>query len=412
MDHRARQVRALSPEQRKSLARQRTLASTPVDISSSNDDKQPEEEHISGSTSRHLRNPMQFSIFFFSADEEDTSQEKYQLLLEAAQFADQHGFTAIWTPERHFNRFGGLYPNPGILSAALAMVTERLQIRAGSVVLPLHHPIRVAEDWSVVDNLSGGRIGLAFASGWSPDDFVLSPYPFAARKDVFYQNITAVQKLWRGEKVSFKNDHVETNNLQVFPRPVQSSLPIWISSSVNIQTCIKAGENGFNLLTALLNLSLDEVKEHIAQYRHALISHGHAPEDGHVTLMLHTFLSGDLAVVKQKVRGPLTNYLRTYLGSLENLAKHLNFPAPVNPADFSEDDKLAVAALGFERYFTNSGLFGTPASCLPMIQQLQAMGVDEIACLIDFGMSASDTMEGLHYLSQLKTLSEASIGVT
>ena len=108
---------------------------------------------------------MPFSLFFFSANEAEFAQVKYKLLIEAAKFADEHQFSAVWLPERHFHAFGGLYPNPSTLAAALAMVTERIRLRAGSVVWPLHHPIRVAEEWSVVDNLSNGRVDLSFATG-------------------------------------------------------------------------------------------------------------------------------------------------------------------------------------------------------------------------------------------------------
>ena len=76
---------------------------------------------------------MQFSLFFFSADGSTGTVDKYRLLIESAQFADQHGFSAIWTPERHFQDFGGLYPNPSVLGAALSMITKRIHIRAGSV---------------------------------------------------------------------------------------------------------------------------------------------------------------------------------------------------------------------------------------------------------------------------------------
>ena len=105
----------------------------------------------------------------------DNSSDRYRLLLEGAKFADTHGFAAVWTPERHFHEFGGLYPNPALTSAAVAVVTEHVEIRAGSVVLPLHNPIGVAEDWAVVDNLSNGRVGLSFASGWHANDFALAP---------------------------------------------------------------------------------------------------------------------------------------------------------------------------------------------------------------------------------------------
>ena len=74
------------------------------------------------------------------------------------------------------------YPNPSVTSAALAMVTERIALRAGSVVAPLHHPLRIAEEWSVVDNLSAGRVGLSLASGWNPVDFALRPEAYADRQ--------------------------------------------------------------------------------------------------------------------------------------------------------------------------------------------------------------------------------------
>ncbi|MEO0408678.1 MAG: LLM class flavin-dependent oxidoreductase, partial [Cyanobacteria bacterium P01_A01_bin.135] len=132
---------------------------------------------------------MKFSLFYFDGDGSVAQPDQYQLLIESAKFADQNGFTAVWTPERHFHAFGGLYPNPCVTSAALAMVTERLQIRAGSVVMPLHHPVRVAEDWAVVDNLSNGRAAIAFASGWTMDEFILARAPHASRKGQMWQGI-------------------------------------------------------------------------------------------------------------------------------------------------------------------------------------------------------------------------------
>src|SRR6266480_312119 len=137
---------------------------------------------------------MDFSLFYFANADGGESSEKYKLLIEGAKFADTHGFAAVWTPERHFHEFGGLYPNPSVTSAAIATVTESIQIRAGSVVLPLHHPIRVTEEWAVVDNLSNGRVGVSFASGWQPEDFVLAPGNYAERKEVMYQHIETVRK--------------------------------------------------------------------------------------------------------------------------------------------------------------------------------------------------------------------------
>src|ERR1700735_5246819 len=84
-----------------------------------------------------MRMKPQLSLFFFSADSAERENGKYLTLLECAKFADQHRFAAVWTPERHFQRFGGLYGSPSITGAALAVLTTHISIRAGSVVLPL-----------------------------------------------------------------------------------------------------------------------------------------------------------------------------------------------------------------------------------------------------------------------------------
>src|SRR5580700_6831271 len=123
----------------------------------------------------------QLSLFFFSADSAEQPSNKYQMLLESAKFADEHGFTAVWTPERHFQRFGGLYGSPSVTSAALAVLTKNISIRAGSVVLPLQDPLRVAEEWAMIDNLSNGRVAIAAAFGWHVNDFVLSPGTYKDR---------------------------------------------------------------------------------------------------------------------------------------------------------------------------------------------------------------------------------------
>ena len=122
--------------------------------------------------------PVSFSLFYFAAGE-DAAADGYRLLLDSARFADANGFEAVWTPERHFHAFGGAYPNPSVAGAALAAITKHVAIRAGSVVLPLHSPIRVAEEWAVVDNISRGRVGISFAAGWQPNDFVLNPGAYA-----------------------------------------------------------------------------------------------------------------------------------------------------------------------------------------------------------------------------------------
>jgi natural product biosynthesis luciferase-like monooxygenase protein len=360
---------------------------------------------------------IEFSLFYFASDEsEQGATDKYKLLLEGAKFADKYGFAAVWTPERHFHAFGGLYPNPAVVSAAIAAITERVGIRAGSCVLPLHHPIRVAEEWSLVDNISKGRVGISFASGWQPNDFVLKPENHAESKEIMVRDIEVVRKLWRGEAVNFPGPFGKDVAVRTLPRPVQAELPVWVTAAGNPETFRIAGAGGFNILTHLLGQRIEELAEKLAIYRQAWAENGH-PGQGHVSLMLHTFVGEDDDEVREIVCKPMTEYLRSAVGLIKAAA--WNFPTFKQRAevtgqspleifeseDLSKEDMEALLAFAFERYFETSGLFGTPSTCLKMVNKLKAIDVDEIACLIDFGVPSETVLYHLQHLNTLRELS-------
>ena len=362
---------------------------------------------------------MDFSLFYFAADVGEDSTYKYRLLLEGAKFADQHGFSAVWTPERHFHAFGGLYPNPSVTSAAIAVITDRIQIRAGSVVLPLHNPIRVAEEWSVVDNLSRGRVGLSFASGWHANDFVFAPDNYAIRRDVFLRDIDTVMKLWRGESIPARSGNGSTIEVRILPPPVQAAPPIWVTAAGNPETFRFAGQLGANCLTNMLGQDIEEIARKIAIYRAARREAGHAG-DGIVSLMLHTFVGADLDAVREKVRKPFTDYLKTSTDLVKKA--RWEFPAfarpgkvagedttPVPQEELTPEETDALMAHAFERYFRTNGLFGTKEVCLEMIDKLKAAGVDEIACLVDFGVDTDSVLQSLVHLDEVRAASNRPV---
>ena len=346
------------------------------------------------------RRETDFSLFYFASEDAGGRRPgRYRLLLEGARFADRNGFSAVWTPERHFHAFGGLYPNPSVTGAAVAAVTERVAIRAGSVVLPLHHPVRVAEDWAVIDNLSGGRAAISFATGWHADDFVLAPHNYDERKAVMLRDIETVRALWRGETVTLTGGAGQDVGVRIFPQPLQPELPIWLTAAGNPETFRLAGELGAGLLTHLLGQSVDELAEKLALYRRAWQDHGH-PGEGHVTLMLHTFVGEDMERVREAVREPFTQYLKSATFLLANLARTMDWD--FDPAKMSDEDMEALLSHAFNRYFETSGLMGTPESCVRTIERLRSVGVDEVGCLIDFGIDEDLTLAALEPLDEVR----------
>lgn len=343
---------------------------------------------------------MEFSLFYFDGDGTGAKPDKYRLLIETAQFGDRNNFTAVWTPERHFHAFGGLYPNPSLTSAALAVITERIQLRSGSVVMPLHHPVRVAEEWAVIDNLSNGRVGVAFASGWTMDEFILSRAPHGERKNLMWRGIEEVHQLWQGKAITFKDAVGKEIEAKILPQPLQDNLPTWIACQ-SPATFTEAGKRGFNILTSLLGETLEDIAPKIALYRQALKENGYTYSQGKVTLMTHTFLGKDLDTVRRKVKQPFSEYLKNHYGLLENLAKGMGMNVSVK--DFSQDDMESLLEFGVEGFINGRSLIGTPTSCLPFISELEAIGVDEIACLIDFVQDVDLVMESLGYVKQLRS---------
>ncbi|MGO7172189.1 MupA/Atu3671 family FMN-dependent luciferase-like monooxygenase, partial [Rhizobium leguminosarum] len=349
----------------------------------------------------------QFGLFFFAEGEDKSDAEKYRLYIESARLADQLGLSAIWTPERHFTEIGAAYPNPSVLSAALAMVTEQIQLRAGSVVLPLHHPVRVAEEWSVVDNLSGGRVGLSFASGWVPNDFVFAPDSYDSRHGILLDGIKQIQKLWRGESVEYRNGAGDVVPVRVLPRPLQRELPIWLTAAGSPKTFEAAGELGVNILTALMTQSVSELAEKVSLYRKARGRSGHDPEKGIVSVMLHTFVAESDESALRIARDPLTSYLRSHAHLQELVSRDLKRNNRIQPTDVEQ-----LLSLTVDRYLNTSSLIGSPRTCLRMVQQLKDIGVDDIACLIDFGVNTDDVLSNLKSLGELAEKSRSILNVS
>lgn len=337
---------------------------------------------------------MAFSLLYFSSNEAEFKENKYRLVSESAKFADQRGFSAVWLPERHFHPFGGLYPDPAVLAAWLAGQTSRIRLRSGSVVLPMHDPVLVAESWSVVDNISGGRVDMAFARGWNPNDFVLSPETFQNNQAVLFERVQELRKLWSGHSVQRSNGAGEPFTFRIFPLPVQPELQTWITCSGGEERFAEAGAIGANVLTALLFQTSEELADKIKVYREARRKNGFEPEQGIVTLMMHTFIGDDRDFVRRQVEKPFKEYLASSINLWKNRLEDLR--------DAENGELETLLDYAFERYYRQTALFGTVESCLETVRTLKIAGVNEIACLIDFGIPSDLTLKHLEHLDRLR----------
>jgi natural product biosynthesis luciferase-like monooxygenase protein len=341
-------------------------------------------------------------VFFFAAIAGEGA-EAHQLVLDCARSADEMGLAFVSTPERHFHRFGGAFPNPAVTSAAVAAVTHRIQIRAGSVVTPLHHPVRVVEDFAVVDVLSGGRTAICVGSGWNVNDFSLAPGEYTTRRERMASDIDTIRQIWRDGRWTTPNPLGNEVTLDVFPRPVQPELPLWITASRSKDTFVEAGRIGANVLTHLENQDLAALREKIAAYRASRAEHGHQGP-GRVTVMMHTYV----AETTEQAREVAVPWLRKYLLT----ALDLETKAVASGGTMSggrtgrkvmaqEDARGRVAELGVNRYLSGASLIGSVEECAEVARTVQETGVDEIACLVDFVGEPKEVLAGMTGLGRL-----------
>jgi natural product biosynthesis luciferase-like monooxygenase protein len=340
-----------------------------------------------------------FSLFYFADDAERTGGARYRLLLDGARLADRLGLAAVWTPERHYHRFGGLYPDPAVTGAALAAVTERVQIRAGSVVAPLHDPLEIVEKWSVVDNLSGGRVGLSLASGWHATDFATRPDSFAPRRQLVVEAVEQIRHLWSGGDAERTSGTGEPVRVRAFPPPVRADLPMWLTSAGSVETFRAAGRAGVGVLTYLVGQSETDLKDKIQAYRTAARQAFGHQWSGHVVVMAHVYLDHSREQAQRVARDPLLSYLRSSLDL--NAGSTRRGADAVRGDTVREDDVAALLARSLADCFDYTGIIGTVAEAADRADALAAVGVDEIACLIDFGMSGEAVLESVRRIGEL-----------
>ncbi|MFF1297267.1 MULTISPECIES: MupA/Atu3671 family FMN-dependent luciferase-like monooxygenase [unclassified Streptomyces] len=336
------------------------------------------------------------SLYFFGDYPDEAAHDKYALIVEAAEFADRHGFHALWFPERHFNSFGALFPNPSVLAAALAARTSRIRLHAGSVVLPLHHPVRVAEEWSVVDNISGGRAGLCVASGWHATDFALAPQHFGRHREVMYEQLATVRHLWSGQPLTTMAGDSESVEIRLHPRPVQERLPLYVAVVGNPDSYRRAAAEDLGVVTNLMAQTVEQLSENIALYRRTRAEHGLDPAAGRVVVLVHTYLGEDAERARVEAYRPFVSYLRSSLSLFDQVTNSLGFD--VDLQNTPEEDVEFLLGRAYERYCASRALIGDEHAAAEMMHRLVAAGADEIACFVDFGVPKEKVLAALPLL--------------
>ena len=237
---------------------------------------------------------MKFGIFVFGDNHPDLgrpTQKYYEEVMTMAEWAEELGFDSFWLGEHHFYWYG-ICVSPPMLIAALAQRTKKIRLGPAISVLPFHHPLIVAEEYGLADNLCAGRLNFAIGSGFSPNEYQTFGMSMEEARERYWESFEVILKAWTEDEFSYRGKHFKLDHGTVFVKPLQKPLPpIWIAASSD-ETLIKTGEMGFSIMGIPFarSTSLLEVKEKNDLFENSYLRAGHK-EKPDVIVALHVYLS-------------------------------------------------------------------------------------------------------------------------
>src|SRR5712691_6830724 len=227
---------------------------------------------------RYRRRCMQFGLYSSIANPphgEHLDRCVDQVIAEA-QLAEASGFAACFFGEHHQDKDGFL-PSPLIVATAVAAQTRRLYVGTSVILLPLYHPVHVAEDVATLDIVSKGRVILGVGVGYQAADFRAFGVPMEHRAARFEEGVEIIRQCWSGEPFSFRGAHYTLDNIQIRPRPFQTPAPpLWIGASVPVAVR-RAGRLG-DAFVATPSTTLAQTVRLVDTYRQAAVQAGRQPQ--------------------------------------------------------------------------------------------------------------------------------------
>lgn len=216
--------------------------------------------------------------------------QRIQELMEEIQLADQVGLDVFAVGEHHRPEYAVSAP-PVVLGAA-AVVTKKIKLSSAVTVLSSDDPVRVYQQFSTIDLLSGGRAEIMAGRGSFIESFPLFGYDLQLYDDLFAEKLELLIKLNEGEKITWKGKlRPSFNNLGIYPRPLQDKLPIWIAIGGTPESVARAGKLGIPMALAIIGGMPDRFAPLVQYYRDNATAAGHDPKSLQVGINSFTWIS-------------------------------------------------------------------------------------------------------------------------
>jgi alkanesulfonate monooxygenase SsuD/methylene tetrahydromethanopterin reductase-like flavin-dependent oxidoreductase (luciferase family) len=315
-----------------------------------------------------------FGIFVEELRQGATQAAAFRDVFETADRAEAWGIDCVWLGEIHFTPSRSVISASLQVASAIAARTRRVRIGTAVQVLPLNHPLRIAEEVATVDHISDGRFEFGIGRSGVVRTYDTYGVAYAESQARFREALDIVREAWKGEPFSYAGEFYRVENATVAPRPVQVPHPPIRMAATSDETFPAAGRLGLPIFIGLRSTEITDLQAQLVPYRRAWRDAGH-PGDPSVYLRIPVYASPTAAGAREEPRESLT----AFFARQTELARQAVGLAGTGPADRRQLQAQRMAGLSYDDMLARKVAFGTAAGVVERItelrEQLQLDGV-------------------------------------
>ena len=324
---------------------------------------------------------MHFGIFVEEMRQGASQRAAFRDVFELAERADAWGIDCVWLGEIHFTPTRSVISASLQVASAIATRTRRLRVGTAVQVLPLNHPLRIAEEVATVDHISEGRFEFGIGRSGVVRTYDIYGVPYGESQARFREALEIIREGWKGEPFSYAGEFYRVQNAIVTPRPYQVPHPPLRMATTSDETFPAAGRMGLPIFVGLRVTEIPDLQAQLAPYRQAWREAGH-PGQPSVYLRIPVYASTTEKGAVEEPRESLT----AFFARQTELARAAVGRAGAGPADRRRFQAERMASLSYEDILARKVAFGTARGVIDRLAQLRdELGLDGIVAELNPG---------------------------
>ncbi|WP_227937596.1 LLM class flavin-dependent oxidoreductase [Alkalihalobacillus deserti] len=323
----------------------------------------------------------------------DSRKDANQMILDLVDqsvYAEELGFNSVWVPEHHFSALGVL-PSPSVFLSHVAAKTSKIQLAPATVLLPASHPIRMVEEYALLDLLSNGRAIFSAGRGYDKREYDVFQVDFDDSREIFFEQLDIMKKAWtQDSKLSYDGKYYKFPEIEITPKPVQKPAPPIYVAAFSEPSILKAAEMGEHVIFApfAATMVFGSVANAVNRFKDESAKHGFSGKQAKCSFFLNvTETQEETEATKERMLKYFTGLVPAFPDDPSTAPPHIRyFVDIVEKLKNMKTDDLSEASI----------IVGDGEYVTAKLKELEDAGIEEVIIYFDFGgLSHAETLKAM-----------------